>query len=545
MISALRYTLHTLSSVLITSSAGETNTVETMPYIPGTAVLGSLAHRYMKEYCANTAPHTDAVFRRWFLEGGLTFTNAYIMNSDTQAVYFPAPHSVVKKKYGNPKSCPAFDLLFTDPEEIEESTEGMQGKFIAITGKTIETGKIGRSLNFHHARDPKTGTPEDERFFNYESLDAGQRFVGWIVGDATELQAFRDFLEQKALVPEATLYVGRSKNAQYGKVEMQVEANLMQEFFSEIPREDPDELDIEDGGVSMTLLSDLILYNGYGFAVADIRELEKHLPCAIAPEKSFLKTGIVEGFYSAWGLPRPTETCFQAGSTFLLRASEKDEEALLALQQQGIGERRHEGFGRVVFDWQQPQDTLTKTEPDSTKKNIAPPQCSMPAIARQIIENILKDTIEKHVQLKALKKAKDFLTHRPPNKSLIGRLEAIVRQHERSSAELALVEYLQKMLNDPPKTSALALRKTARDQLRRCRDTRHSQTLFDFLNKAHDEISVSRILQNRSDIVNLATEAQLSLAEDRAFGEHLAYRYFITFFAALQKMVKTTEKGGR
>jgi CRISPR-associated protein Csx10 len=65
----------------------------------------------------------------------------------------------------------------------------------------------------------------------------------------------------------------------------------------------------------------------------------------------------VTGWNGLWGLPRDDALAIGMGSVFLVRfEQEPDVSALLRLQEEGIGERKAEGFGRVTvadpFHWE-------------------------------------------------------------------------------------------------------------------------------------------------------------------------------------------------
>lgn len=65
----------------------------------------------------------------------------------------------------------------------------------------------------------------------------------------------------------------------------------------------------------------------------------------------------VTGWSGLWGLPREDALAIGMGSVFVVRfEQEPDFGALLRLQEEGIGERKAEGFGRVTvadpFHWE-------------------------------------------------------------------------------------------------------------------------------------------------------------------------------------------------
>jgi CRISPR-associated protein Csx10 len=60
----------------------------------------------------------------------------------------------------------------------------------------------------------------------------------------------------------------------------------------------------------------------------------------------------VMGWQDLWGLPRMHEYAIDAGSVFLFTAAQPLDElaqALFTLEEQGIGQRRAEGFGRICI----------------------------------------------------------------------------------------------------------------------------------------------------------------------------------------------------
>ncbi|MBI5207063.1 MAG: hypothetical protein HY934_04650 [Candidatus Firestonebacteria bacterium] len=123
----------------------------------------------------------------------------------------------------------------------------------------------------------------------------------------------------------------------------------------------------------MTLISDAIIYNKQGFSTTKetdlIDELKITLGDNIKINKAFIKTGETENFVSIWKLRRPSETCFQMGSCFLINGLiSSDKAKLLELEKNGIGERRGEGFGRIIFNFQKVEKLDIETKEDEMTK---------------------------------------------------------------------------------------------------------------------------------------------------------------------------------
>ncbi len=498
----ITYRITTLSPVLITTNVGDINTVNTGEFINGNSVLGIFASDYIKKKNLKNKAHEDDNFYRWFLKGDLKFTGGYISNVDKYGKkknYFPVPLSVQHEKNDEQK---IFDLLFIEEDDHEDiQTKVLQG-FGYIEDETVETCKIKKSLNFHHARVRETGISKEGLIFNYESLDEGQIFEGNITGSETDLKEFINTFEKEKIA-----YLGRSKNAQYGRIKVEIDRDI-KKFTSEI-----EGLDIEEEA-SITLLSDLIIYNDNGFSTTDLNILEKYLGLKI--KKSFIRTGEIENFVSVWHLRKPSEVSFQAGSTFLVEIPQGDKERILKLQSEGAGERRHEGFGRIVFGWQK-EEELKKEE--EKKKKTAKPDFNIPSLTKQIIEESVKEYIRREIKLSAMTKAGDF--KKLPTKSLLGKLEMMV-------GECNQAEFHNKLSK---------LRKTARDKLDGCRTNK--ETLFKFLETY--QIDINKILNGKEHIRDLSKEINFSPAGDPKFCDKLYRLYLKTFFSTMRKK----EKGDR
>ncbi len=492
----LTYRITTLSSVLIAESAGDTNMVASADYISGSAVYGCLANKYIRKHSLGNIAHEDEIFYRWFLMGDLYFSNGYIVSIEKHGNIsrnYPLPLSVRREKEDVTK---IHDLLFID---VDKQTRGIPG-FGRMQGNSLYQQSVKKSLNFHHQRDSETGAVKE--IFNYESIDAGQTFEGSIYGSEEDLNKFISIFGS-----EDTIHLGRSRNAQYGMARLKI--------VSEKPEEIQNAA-LESGEVSLTLLSNAVIYNENGFSTTDILMLQKALGDGIAIKKAFIKTGDTEGFVSIWRLRRPSERCFMAGSCFLLEVNKDAVNRLKKLQKEGIGERRTEGFGRVEIGMQK-QNELTLRKEDDIK--LQKPSYQMPSLAKDIAITVAKDFIKKQVELEGLKKATDFL--KLPSKSLVSRLEAMIKD---SSIQL----------NN--------LRKTAKDQLEKCHNK--DSTLYDFLSNTQSQNLLNEVMaKNRQqDITKLCDESGFSPDADQNFQEEIYRIYFIAFFSAMRKIIK--KKGG-
>jgi len=389
---SLKFHITTLSPLLITNNTGDLNMVSTKEYISGTAILGALAGIYIKKNNLEDA-HKNNDFYKWFLDGSLKFTNAYIVSIDDKKNIndnLPIPISIQKNK---DDETDIYDLLFSEDKEIADKTTKIIGGFGKIEKDLLYEQNVKKSLNFHHERDCDTGTTQKGMIFNYESIDSGQTFEGAIIGEGNDLKTL-----YTSFGKSFETNIGRSRSAQYGKVNF--------EFLNDKPEDIP--VNSASGEITLTLISDTIIYNEHGFSTTDKRDFEKALTDklghSVEIKKAFIKTGEIENFVSVWKLRKPTETCFLMGSCFLISEIDANNlEKLKELQISGIGERTHEGFGRVAIG--------IRTDKSLTKRDYGEAPISsgtLPTIAKEIANGAVKNYIRKIIEVKALEECAGF-----------------------------------------------------------------------------------------------------------------------------------------
>jgi len=504
---SLKYRVKTLSQLLITSNTGDPNMVSTREYISGVTVLGALAGIYIRINKLADA-HLDAKFQSWFLSGGLKFTNAYIVsdNDGNPQCNIPLPISVQKDKENENK---IYDLLYFDRDELKDDA----GNDI-ITKRIDSFGKIGhgqlyeqrvrKSLNFHHERDTAKGTTKKGMIFNYESMDTGQTFEGAIIGEDGDLKEMAAFFGKSF---ETSM--GRSRSAQYGKVSF--------DFIT--PAAEPEVLLMNpaNGEAAITFLSDTIIHNRHGFSTTDRKDLEnalkEKLGDAVTIEKIFARAEETENFVSVWKLRKPSERCFSMGTSLLVSGSE-DAKKLKELQINGLGERTHEGFGRVAVGVQHDELLDKRNYHEGLKK----PE-SISELAKVIAMKAIQNYIRGKVGADALDECAEFKNL--PTKSLVARLELAVQSRDHSAFEI----YVS------------GLRKAAKDKLVKCHNNK--QNLLEFLQKKKvGKEDIDKYLKT-SDMEMICEDiGGCDPKEDDVFMKSLYRSYFEVFFSTMRKAIK-------
>ncbi|GAB5046624.1 hypothetical protein [Thermodesulfovibrio sp. TK110] len=496
---AIRYRIKAVSPLIFTSNTDDPNMVATLNYIPGTHLRGLFANEYIKRNNLQSMAERDEKFYRWFIKGELKFTNAYITTIDEYNevhINYPVPLSIQREKHGSK----IYDLLLVE-EDKEIQTKPFDSTYCRLKHNSIYFEDVNKSLNFHHSRDRDRGVAKEGLIFNYESIDEGQVFEGFILGNADTLKEFQQNFN------DGIYYLGRSRNNQYGKVKFEIITKQPQEFESEL------EGQIESGEAVLTLLSDTIIYNENGFPVVDIKEFEKVIGCTV--KKAFIRANQWEGFTSIWRSKTTLEVCFRAGSAFLIEIKEDDIPKLKELQKKGIGMLTHLGFGRFVIGWQR-SENLTEIPKDRKKHN--KPNETPPQAIKTMLQFLTEEFLLASVQKDAIKKASEFKS--PPSKSLLSKLEKAVTEDK-----------LDELLKN--------LKTTAKNQLTKCRT--HRETLYDFLKQNQTLYQDKNKLLATYKLDKISNEFQLFESNCADILKKLTKTYLTTLLSILRKK---PEKGG-
>jgi len=438
---SLRYRLTTRSPVVISTISGDVNMVATKKHIPGTLVLGLLAKRFIDKKNSGPTAHENEDFYNWFLAGRMKMSNAYLFSQNESGgkLYYPTPLSIEKEKYFGRI---AYDRLLLEQEPDEQTKH--KDEFCFLQTGVLRTRAVETGVNFHHARNREKGVSEEGLIFNYESIAAGQVFAGELHGESEDLQNLLQIFGS-----EWPAFVGRSKNSQYGTVAFEFIDQTPVPLQNQIAWPENEDRTLAEY-ISLTLLSDLILYNECGYPTTDVEDLRIALEKRLGPikiEKAFAKKTEAENFVGVWRLKKPSETCFSAGSAFLLKVDPEKRGELAALQETGIGERIHEGFGRCVFGWQTHVDLTARDDAEEEAKRAASkPDGEAPKITKAIVQEIAQNAIRESIELKAVNQQRDF--DRLPANALIARLHSMACSTKNRCDFVAAINQFRKIAAD-------------------------------------------------------------------------------------------------
>ena len=473
----LPFTLTLRAPAVFSLVGGDPNAAATLLYVPGSALRGAAA----RELARRARPGGE--LRELILSGEVRYLNAYPAVQAQRAL--PAPLSLRIQKHPQPGAregqgeatvLRCYDLAAYGGERAggwpAEQLAGLPGEFLTLKGP-VYLASVSRSTRLHHQRDLPAGRAWTERrggrevphgaLFAYESLDAGQVFKGLIMvcGEREEGVARR--CEQVIeLLGRGPLLLGRSRRAGYG-------GNASLTWH---PPQDREEV------AGPWLLPPADLPAGRVFRLLLTAPYAGRDPLTGQPDPTWLRGEVEQrlggratvlrvrwgfetsgGYNRTWALPLPEVPVARAGSVLVLRADAPIPwPVLAAVEHEGLGERRAEGFGRCLWLTEPSREVYVRSAPDPA----APlrPEGSAPLVSA-IEERILEARLEEQVQRAAARvvRAADGTL---PSASLLGRLRVPVR----GGPEEALAT-LHAWLQDP--SAQQALRRTAREQLERCR----------------------------------------------------------------------------
>lgn len=393
---ALSYELTLTAPALFLRSGHDRNTVDTWRRIPGGALAGALAGRWLRQN-PRAQPTLDPDFRRLFLDGAVCYLHGYPVDADG-ARLLPAPLSWHGRK-SDPDGAAAGRVwdLAAGPAEDAEDLRPVDLGFVSIgeEGRRVRHRAPQTRVHLHHTRARDKGRPDQgqsvKSIFHYQALAAGERFAAVILAERAD-----DLGILQALLREGDLWLGRSRAAEYGgcaraRVTSRGAGYSEVTFTDERPGEP----------LVVTLLSEYV--GAAGAAVSGpalLRGLCAELAAALAvgplpepdPARSYVRYEPIGGFIGSWRMPRPQSLAVKAGSVLVFPGVEVPAGVL------SLGERRAEGYGRVALGWHGHKLDLER-EGASAGVVSAP---RIPAVARPLLGAMAREWLRQRLPARLL-----------------------------------------------------------------------------------------------------------------------------------------------
>lgn len=377
----IKMVLKAETAISLLRSRSSNQFAKTLDYLPGSSVRGAFAEIFL-----NKRGDKDPDFQRIFVEEAVWFSDFLPSFSDAPTLPAPATATVCKR-HGADHEASVRDRLLeaiirnavSSSEEkskcpvCEAPLERLKAGYFEVVGNRRPL-KPDKQLRMHVGISRATGSALHSLLFSYEMLVEEKqgkkkdeetkplKFVGTLAAeDDSALEALAE------VVPDREhLSIGHARTRGLGELAIEQRTPLAHANDLEARCRAFNEAVRAKGGdanmfyFAITLTSHLALRDRLGLPVLEAlnaRHLgldEKTIPenCH-KPVVSFLSTAIVSGWNAALGMPKPDAHPISRGSVVVFALpNHRDRSALMsrldALEREGVGDRRPEGFGSLV-----------------------------------------------------------------------------------------------------------------------------------------------------------------------------------------------------
>lgn len=326
---SLKLSLRLLDRVVLSRTAATAGGHETLDYIPGSALLGVAAGALYRK-CRDS----------WLLfhSGKVRFSNAYPVTSDgSMGLPSPLSYFVEKASASRGSLGPGLgDFIDRSMRDSEEGAQLSQVRGLYLTGDGRRVG-VDRSNTLRTAIDERRGTAKENALYDYQSISAGSRFVGFVDLD-TEDECFAD--EIASAFNCGSIRLGRSRSAEYGRVAVAVE-RIDLSTDPRRTRSTPSDIDHR-----IYCVSDIALFDLYGSPKRDIAGEDFGLPGTVVDwGRSHLRHRRYSPFNAALRTYESERIVVEKGSVFVLVGNTPRREGMAV-----VGAHREGGLGQIWYD---------------------------------------------------------------------------------------------------------------------------------------------------------------------------------------------------
>jgi CRISPR-associated protein Csx10 len=423
---ALVFRIKALQPLLVTQlSSSEENSSIAFNFIPGSVLRGVLINYYLSKHKVDDAAR-DPTCRRLFFDGNVRYLNAYPANHlGHRGIPKPLSWRVNKDDQQN-LNAKIFDFAINFSEDLKNPVLP-SGDFCWIDEHDVRINSPGFYISVHNASEDRNAKREENStVYRYDAIATGEVFSSAILAESMD-----DLQTMKLLIDREEFSFGGSRSAGYGRVridDVQIISDWHEYYID----------DAETNGeiVILTLLSDAIIREKNGQITTD---LDSVFGCNRI--RAFQKTRAVGGFNRKWGLPLVQSHVVQAGSVLLYRASDVDNKLLKQIEQDGIGERRTEGFGRVAINWQMQAELQRRPFlRDESSSTLALSKESQ-RLAQTMTERRLRLLLDR----KLLEALSWLRIEKKPKNAQLSRLRLAVRQAWHKNNSKCVIEHLESL----------------------------------------------------------------------------------------------------
>lgn len=407
----IRYMIENVSPLRIsdnsTSQSGQTFSLK---HIPGTTMRGYVISRLAQR------DTFEVKEKKLLFSDKVRFLNAYMHVSDKDLI--PSPKGFYEDK--NPDNYEVQNVTI-DGELNDGYKRASLGRYCYLENGCIHYYNVETEADMRI----RIGTSKEQNIFRNECIQPGYCFAGYIAVEDDELaDEIREILT-------GYIYLGNGRSQGLGKCKV-----LNSEWIDQIPYSAyAAQTDMEQECYLMLLSHGTMLDERGIFCGLNLHTLEEQLGVKDLSIE-YASTSIVQihGYNRVYRSKTPSVPMYEQGSVFHLSYTGCiRKENLLRLMDQGIGVRRNEGFGRILFLKEYEQ--ITRKEPGQmTQSAVDTPLKKMPEderTLRKIAGNYYRLLLQQKIQ----EQIRKGTNAQGINRSQVGQVLAVLEQNKYNAAE--------------------------------------------------------------------------------------------------------------
>jgi len=365
----LYYRVELKEPLILSNGSQIGNVLLTQDHIPGSTMLGLCAGLYLRSSKKATGSdgQYEKEFKDLFLSDDTVFSPAYPLG-ELAYQCFPIPMSVLGcKHFGFNRPDPAGDEMHGFSDYLKE--DKLTPDCCAECGAALEHksgflySRRGKDSFFNHdvskqilTHNKVSDEEKKKRLFSFECITPGQQFYGEI---SFQTDSYRKLIKD-LLAESGTLRLGKARNRGYGLVQIhdliEKENSVCSKWAGPVDDSDKEFFIYfysDAIPVDKTLRYCSSLDSSTLAFWLELEPDEVHVANGIGdPKRSFYRQGRILGFNQTRKMPLPFEQTISAGSVFSCsyKGNHGIKAKLAELEENGIGLRRNEGFGRVIIN---------------------------------------------------------------------------------------------------------------------------------------------------------------------------------------------------
>lgn len=328
----LVYEITLKESVVCKSVNGQEQ--NSMDYIEGGKILGLIANQFNrlgKDFVA----FADAG------GGALKCSNAYLQKDGVRLTEVPVCFYEIKNN-ATDYCDKIYEKKKNESDDKDKQLNAMKHSYVEVgLDGSLKKYSVAMEERYHHRRpaDKSIGRAnerEDSVFYQMSLICAGQKFQGFITGDAQQIRRIYDMF-----AAENEIQLGYGKAGEYGRCALRI-------ISTEVPAENKGKKGSE---FWIELISPAILYSDKAFYSTNVKDLKEEITTALGLTEGdvkdmryFVNLVTIGGYNVTWQKRKPTIEAFDKGTVVHI---ELNREVDIPVQSVWIGERNAEGYGEI------------------------------------------------------------------------------------------------------------------------------------------------------------------------------------------------------